>query len=161
MLIEVERKFLVRSDGWRRDCAGTKAVRLRQGYLTKGDVTVRVRICGHGESASLAVKGRRQHASRLEFEFPIPVAEAEELLRHLAPRSLLEKARHVLSYRGHLWNVDEFRGPLEGIVLAEIELTEPVDRFDVPDWIGSEVTGDEHYSNSVLAEAGPLLEETQ
>lgn len=155
--IEIERKFLVRGEGWRQAWAGEAAQHLRQGYLTRGDVTVRVRIRGDGDSASLTIKGRRRQTSRLEFELPIPVTEAEELLRRLAPRSQIEKVRHSVYHHGHLWNVDEFKGAHAGLVLAEIELTCPSEQFDLPDWIGSEVTGDERYSNSVLAETGGPL----
>jgi len=159
MCIEIERKFLVRGEGWRADCEG--ALHLRQGYLARGDVTVRVRIRGDGEAASLAVKGKRLQTSRLEFEFPIPVAEAEEMLRELAPRSLVEKTRYKLRYRGFAWCVDEFRGRHAGLVMAEIELPHPCALFDVPDWVGRDVTSEERYSNSFLAEMAPARAEIE
>lgn len=155
MAIELERKFLVTGEGWRRQAQGP-GQRYRQGYLAKGDVTVRVRIRGEGEGASLTVKSRRRGIMRLEFEYAIPVADAETLLRKLAPRSLVEKTRYKLRYRGHVWSVDEFRGRHAGLVLAEIELAHPCALFDVPDWVGQDVTSQERYSNSCLAQlAGP------
>jgi adenylate cyclase len=152
MPIEIERKFLVTGEGWRGDIQASDTWHYRQGYLARGDVTVRVRICGDGEGASLAIKGRRHSMSRPEFEYPIPVAEAEEMLRKLAPQSLLEKTRHAVTHRGHVWSVDEFAGAHAGLVLAEIELSDPFEPFDVPDWIGREVTGEARYRNSILAE---------
>jgi len=155
MAIELERKFLVTGESWRRQMQGP-GQRYRQGYLAKGDVTVRVRIRGHNEGASLTIKSRRRGIMRLEFEYAIPVADAETMLRKLAPRSLVEKTRYKLRYRGHAWSVDEFRGRHAGLVLAEIELPHPCALFDVPDWVGEDVTSQERYSNSFLAQqAGP------
>lgn len=153
MAIELERKFLVTGEGWRSQAQGP-GQRYRQGYLAKGDVTVRVRIRGHNEGASLTIKSRRRGIMRLEFEYAIPVADAETLLRKLAPHSLVEKTRHKLRYRGYVWGIDEFRGRHAGLVLAEIELPHPCALFDVPDWVGPDVTAEERYSNSFLAQDG-------
>ena len=156
MPIELERKFLVTADGWRQEALGRgPGQRYRQGYLARGDVTVRVRIRGNGEGASLTIKSRRRGIMRLEFEYAIPVVDAETLLRKLAPSSLVEKTRYKLRYRGHVWSIDEFRGHHAGLVLAEIELPHPCALFDVPDWVGEDVTNEERYSNSFLAQAGP------
>jgi adenylate cyclase len=160
MPIELERKFLVTGEGWRHETQGRgPGQRYRQGYLARGDVTVRVRIRGNGEGASLTIKSRRRGIMRLEFEYAIPVVDAETLLRKLAPHSLVEKTRYKLRYRGHVWSVDEFRGRHAGLVLAEIELAHPCALFDVPDWVGQDVTNEERYSNSFLAQSGPA--ETQ
>jgi adenylate cyclase len=158
MAIELERKFLVTGEGWRLQAYGP-GQRYRQGYLARGDATVRVRIRGNDEGASLTIKSRRRGIMRLEFEYAIPVADAETLLRKLAPHSLVEKTRYNMRYRGFAWSVDEFKGRHAGLVLAEIELPHPCAMFDVPDWIGRDVTNDECYSNSFLAQSGP--EETQ
>lgn len=156
MPIELERKFLVTGEGWRHETQGRgPGQRYRQGYLARGDVTVRVRIRGNGEGASLTIKSRRRGIMRLEFEYAIPVVDAETLLRKLAPHSLVEKTRYKLRYRGHVWSVDEFRGRHAGLVLAEIELAHPCALFDVPDWVGQDVTNEERYSNSFLAQSGP------
>jgi adenylate cyclase len=157
MPIELERKFLVTGEGWRQEAlARGPGQRYRQGYLAKGDVAVRVRIRGNGESASVTLKSRRRGIMRLEFEYAIPVVDAETLLRKLAPHSLVEKTRFKLRYRGHVWSIDEFRGRHAGLVLAEIELAHPCALFDVPDWVGQDVTNEERYSNSFLAQqAGP------
>jgi adenylate cyclase len=151
MAIELERKFLVTGEGWRHQVQAP-GQGYRQGYLAKGDVTVRVRIRGNNEGASLTIKGRRRGIMRLEFEYAIPVADAETLLRKLAPHSLVEKTRFKLRYRGHAWSVDEFQGRHAGLVLAEIELPHPCALFDVPDWVGQDVTSEERYSNSFLAQ---------
>jgi adenylate cyclase len=151
MAIELERKFLVTGESWRRQMQGP-GQRYRQGYLAKGDVTVRVRIRGHNEGASLTIKSRRRGIMRLEFEYAIPVMDAETLLRKLAPHSLVEKMRFKLRYRGYAWSVDEFMGRHAGLVLAEIELPHPCALFDVPDWVGQDVTSEERYSNSFLAQ---------
>jgi adenylate cyclase len=156
MPIELERKFLVTGEGWRQEAlARGPGQRYRQGYLAKGDVTVRVRIRGNGEGASLTIKSPRRGIMRLEFEYAIPVLDAETLLRKLAPHSLVEKTRYKMRYRGHVWSVDEFEGRHAGLVLAEIELPHPCALFDVPDWVGEDVTSDGRYSNSFLAQANP------
>jgi len=154
MAIELERKFLVTSESWRRQAQGP-GQRYRQGYLAKGDSTVRVRIRGNCETATLTIKSRRRGIMRLEFEYAIPVVDAETLLRKLAPRSLVEKTRYKMRYRGYAWSIDEFNGRHAGLVLAEIELPHPCALFDVPDWVGREVTGEPEYSNSQLADLGP------
>ena len=163
MAIELERKFLVVDEGWRRDALAHPAGQYyRQGYLAKGDATVRVRIRGAGESATLTIKSRRRGIMRLEFEYAIPVADAAVLLRKLAPRSLVEKTRYKMRYRGYVWSIDEFRERHAGLVLAEIELPHPCALFDVPDWVGREVTNEECYSNSFLADmGGPKTEAEQ
>jgi adenylate cyclase len=153
MPIELERKFLVTGQGWRQECQGRgPGQRYRQGYLARGDVTVRVRIRGEREGATLTIKSRRRGIMRLEFEYAIPVADAETFLRKLAPGSLVEKTRYKMRYRGHIWSVDEFRGRHAGLVMAEIELAHPCAQFDVPDWAGEDVTNQERYSNSFLAQ---------
>lgn len=146
MGIEIERKFLVRGQGWRQG----QAQRYSQGYLNRAaERTVRVRIAG--EQAFLTIKGRSQGASRLEFEYPVPLADAQALLQ-LCEGPLIEKTRYTLEQDGLRWEVDEFHGENAGLVLAEVELASEDQTITRPDWLGEEVTGDERYYNSRLSE---------
>lgn len=146
MGIEIERKFLPAGEGWRG--LGTPTL-MRQGYLVADAVrTVRVRI--EGERAVITVKGKSTGASRGEWEYPIPVADAAELLAGLCEQPLVEKIRHRIDVAGHTWEVDEFLGENAGLVVAEIELGAEDEAFEKPDWIGQEVTGEKRYYNSSL-----------
>jgi len=146
MGVEIERKFLLASDAWR---TLGQPVLLRQGYLSSDPArTVRVRI--EGDQATLTIKGRSQGATRGEWEYPIPLAEATELLERLCQQPLIEKYRRRIPVAGHVWEVDEFLGANQGLVVAEIELNAEDDAFDKPDWIGAEVTHDKRYFNSSL-----------
>ncbi len=149
MGIEIERKFLV-SDGTWRAVAGAGAP-CRQGYLALGPpASVRVRIMG-GE-AKLNIKQATLAIRRAEFEYPIPLEDAEELLaKHCADRRV-EKTRYYISLGAHTWEVDVFDGANAGLVLAEIELAAEEDTFARPSWLGAEVSGDPRYLNSSLAE---------
>ncbi|ADC62180.1 CYTH domain-containing protein [Allochromatium vinosum] len=149
MAIEIERKFLVVGDGWRDQVEDE--IRLVQGYLTEdARTTVRVRI--RGETAYLTIKGATQGISRLEFEYPIPVADAETLLHELAVSPLIEKIRYRVRHGGHLWELDVFAGANAGLVLAELELETVDEVFARPDWLGSEVSDDPRYFNVNLAQ---------
>lgn len=146
MGVEIERKFLPASEAWRGQGIPT---RMRQGYLVADPVrTVRVRI--EGERAVITIKGKSTGASRGEWEYEIPVADAAELLDGLCEQPQVEKIRHRIEYAGHTWEVDEFLGLNAGLVVAEIELAAEDEAFDKPDWIGAEVTGDKRYYNSSL-----------
>jgi CYTH domain-containing protein len=145
MATEIERKFLVHGEGWRQG-AGT---RISQGYLNRDKArTVRVRIAGN--EAFLAIKGVSRGASRAEFEYPIPLADAEQLLT-LSDGPIVEKNRYVIDHEGSTWEVDEFRGDNAGLVVAEIELTSEDQPFSRPPWLASEVTEDSRYYNANLA----------
>lgn len=147
MGIEIERKFLVKGEGWR----GTPGTEIRQGYLSRDkERTVRVRTTG--DRAYLTVKGLTKGAVRPEFEYEIPLADARELLKLCLPL-LIEKRRHIVEYRGSRWEVDEFSGAHAGLVLAEIELQAPDQPFARPAWLGAEVTDDPRYCNSTLSTA--------
>ena len=146
MGVEIERKFLVANDGWRE--LG-EPVLLRQGYLSLDPArVVRVRI--EGDKAFLTIKGKSQGATRGEWEYPIPVAEASELLDTLCQPPLIEKFRRRIPAGPHTWEVDEFLGANAGLVVAEIELASEDEAFDRPDWLGSEVTHEARYFNSRL-----------
>lgn len=145
MAIEIERKFLVLNDGWRT----TDGVLYRQGYLNRDKLrTVRVRQAG--DQAFLTIKGKTTGISRTEFEYPIPVAEAQDLLG-LCDGSLIEKIRHKVTYAGLLWEVDEFLGDNAGLVVAEVELTSAEQAIELPAWVGVEVSNDPKYYNSNLS----------
>jgi adenylate cyclase len=151
MATEIERKFLVNGAPWRND----PGVRLTQGYLSRDkERTVRVRIAG--DKAFLTIKGVPRGATRAEFEYAIPVSDAEQLLK-LSDGPIIEKNRHLLVHDGSTWEVDEFLGDNAGLVLAEIELTSEDQSFSRPPWLGTEVTHDLRYYNSSLA-AHPYLE---
>ena len=146
MGVEIERKFLLRGDGWR---ALGEPVLLRQGYLSSNpDRTVRVRI--EGGQGSMTIKGRSVGATRGEWEYPIPLIDANELLDRLCEQPIIEKYRRRIPVGGHTWEVDEFLGANQGLVVAEIELESEEQQFDKPDWIGDEVTDDRRYFNSSL-----------
>lgn len=145
MGVEVERKFLVQGIGW---VTGT-GVLYRQGYLNRDKTrTVRVRIAG--DAAFLTVKGVSVGATRAEFEYAIPLTDAEGLLA-LCDGPLIEKTRHLVRVDGTLWEVDVFAGDNAGLVVAEVELTAEDQPFARPDWLGAEVTHDVRYFNSNLA----------
>jgi len=146
MGVEIERKFLLVGDEWR---ALGQPVLLRQGYLSATpERTVRVRI--EGEQGVLTIKSKSEGASRGEWEYPIPLNDATELLERLCERPLVEKYRRRIGYAGFVWEVDEFLGENAGLVVAEIELPSQDAAFDRPAWIGQEVTADKRYYNSNL-----------
>lgn len=145
MAVEIERKFLVTGDAWRN----TAAVYFCQGYLNRSkERTVRIRVAG--EQGFLTIKGKSSGASRTEFEYEIPLADAKQMLL-LCDGPLIEKYRRKISYEGMVWEVDEFLGANEGLVVAEIELESEDQPFTKPDWVGEEVTQDARYYNSNLS----------
>ncbi len=143
---EIERKFLLRDDSWQ---AGADGKRYRQGYLSAAvERNVRVRIIG--ERGFLTVKGRAEGITRLEFEYEIPLADAEKMLDVLCLKPLIEKTRFKVEHSGLTWEIDRFAGDNAGLVVAEIELTEEAQEFELPPWVGREVTDDPRYLNSNL-----------
>lgn len=147
MAAEIERKFLVKGDSWRS--LGTGKV-YRQGYIsTVNGITVRVRIAG--ENGYLTIKGKTQGMTRQEFEYPIPVEDAKMMLDTLCDRPLIEKIRYKIYLEDLLWEVDEFLGENQGLILAEVELNDDKQKIELPDWLDREVTGDLRYYNSNLA----------
>ncbi|MDZ4815156.1 MAG: CYTH domain-containing protein [Verrucomicrobiota bacterium] len=145
MAKEIERKFLVLKKPWKTT---DRKVKCWQGYLAFDPVTVRVRTMG--PKAFLTIKGRTKGFTRDEFEFPIPLKQANELLTSLCGRPV-EKVRHYVKHKGHLWEVDEFQGDNKGLIIAEIELISEREKFDRPAWLGNEVTDDHRYYNSHLS----------
>lgn len=148
MAIEIERKFLVSGDGWRQHVI--RGERLKQGYLSTGNgVTVRIRTIDD-DRAFITIKGGGSALARAEFEYPIPIADARQLLGHCTGIPIT-KHRHVLDLPGGDWIVDVFEGRHEGLVLAEVELQAPTGDLALPGWLGREVTGDPQFYNSSLA----------
>ncbi len=146
MGIEIERKFLVRGDTWKAQ--GTKSL-LRQAYLSSyPERLVRVRV--EGDAATLTIKGKTHGATRREWEYSIPLADAHELLDALCERPVIEKYRYRISHEEMIWEVDEFLGENAGLVVAEIELADEGQTFAMPPWVGQEVTSDPRYFNSNL-----------
>lgn len=145
MGLEIERKFLVTSEAWR---VGTPTLFV-QGYLSR-DVqnTVRVRVAG--QQAMLTVKGKTHGISRAEYEYEIPLADAQEMLK-LCEGPLIEKNRWLLKAGQLTWEIDEFLGLNAGLVIAEIELEHEAQTFSLPDWVGKEVSDDSRYFNSNLS----------
>ena len=147
MPVEHERKFLVTSEAWKQAGSGLLCI---QGYIAKGEkAIVRVRIMGN--KGFLTVKENCAGLSRLEYEYAIPVAGAEEMLRSLAQDGLIEKMRYKLEHLGKVWEIDEFLGQNKGLVIAEIELSSAEETFSAPAWLGKEVTSDSRYYNANLA----------
>jgi len=147
MGMEIERKFLLRDDTWREEAdPGTV---FRQGYLgSDPERTVRVRLAG--ERAWLTIKGASHGARRAEFEYAIPVDDAQQLLGLCLP-TVIDKTRYRVTDAGHTWEVDVFAGANAPLVLAEVELTHDDEAVHLPAWIGDEVTGDPRYQNSQLS----------
>ena len=154
MGIEIERKFLPLNDAWR--AAAHKVVPMAQGYLNdlalvdSGAMQASVRVRIEGDVAFLNIKSRELGASRQEFEYPVPVEEAQALLK-LCVGGLVEKRRHYVQHAGHLWEIDEFLGDNAGLVVAEIELEAADEAFARPGWVGAEATHAPRYYNLALA----------
>jgi adenylate cyclase len=150
MPLEIERKFLVTGNGWR--IGDPPGARFCQGYLAQGLATAQratVRIRRADNRACVTIKGRRQGVTRAEFEYVIPVEDAEELLR-MCSKPLIEKTRYRVHHADHVWAVDVFDGANKGLVMAEIELSDPDEPFSRPEWLGREVTHERRYQNSML-----------
>jgi adenylate cyclase len=148
MAQEIERKFLLTSDAWRGQVRASACY--RQGYLSNsGRCSVRVRVAG--DKAYLNIKSATLDIVRTEYEYPIPVAEAEEMLAQLCSGLLIEKTRHFVDFGGFVWEIDVFEGVNRGLVIAEIELADRDAEFPRPPWAGAEVSDDPRYYNVYLA----------
>ncbi len=148
-MFEIERKFLVLNNSFKDKAVNKK--RIVQGYLNSHpERTVRIRI--KGETGYLTIKGKGNDAgtTRIEWEKEISLQEAKQLLR-LCEKGSIEKIRYEVPYGSHLFEVDEFYGNNEGLIIAEIELSDENERFEKPDWLGKEVTGDKKYYNAYLS----------
>lgn len=146
MATEIERKYLVLEETWRSRAVGMV---FRQGYLsTVKERTVRVRVVG--DLGYLTVKGLTVGSVRTEFEYQVPITDAEQMLDELCEQPLIEKTRYVIEENGLTWEIDEFAGANEGLIVAEVELGDESQQVDPPDWVGEEVTNDARYFNANL-----------
>ena len=146
MGVEIEKKFLLTGKDWKKLDEGTA---YRQGYLNSvKERTVRVRTID--DKGFLTIKGISVGATRVEYEYEIPVADAKNLLDDLCEKPIIEKNRYKITHGGFVWEIDEFFGENEGLVVAEIELESEDQTFEKPEWVGEEVTGDPRYFNSNL-----------
>ena len=144
MGIEKEHKYLVRSDEYK--AAAHSRYSIRQGYLSRNPDSV-VRVRTRDDKGFLTVKGRNTGDTRQEFEYEIPLADAEQMLA-LCQGTIIDKTRFIISYKGHIWEVDEFHGLHKGLVIAEIELAADNEGYTLPPWVGENVTGNPAYYNS-------------
>ena len=142
MPLEIERKFLLVNDGWKNGV--TRRICIRDGLIASNNGNkARVRISD--SNATITLKSRRRGPSRTEFEYSIPYSDAEEMLRTMCDGQILDKVRHLIIHAGAVWHVDVYEGILNGVVLAEVELQHANQKFELPDWVGEEVTGDPRY----------------
>lgn len=150
MAIEIERKFLLRDERWRAEV--TRSESMHQGYLAGSEhCSVRIRVTDR--DARINIKSATLGITRSEFEYVVPLADAEEMLNSLCGDRTLRKTRHYLHHAGHEWEIDEFHGANAGLVVAELELGTVDEQFATPAWLGEEVSDDPRYYNSRLVEA--------
>jgi len=148
MGIEVERKFLLNDDAWRSTILSSIA--MRQGYLSnEQNCSVRVRTTS--DRAWLNIKSVTVGTQRQEFEYEISLVDGNQILDTLSRKPLIEKTRHIVEVGQHLWEIDEFSGDNDGLIIAEIELEDPDEAFEKPTWLGEEVTFDPRYYNTKLS----------
>ena len=146
MGVEIERKFLLKNEDWRSEVRSKTTI--KQGYLnSEKERTVRIRV--RNDKGYLTVKGENKNATRQEFEYEIPVEDAESMLL-LCQKPIIEKIRSLITVEGKTWEIDDFGGENQGLILAEIELEYEDEQFIIPSWIGEEVTDDPRYFNSSL-----------
>ena len=147
MAVEIERKFRTKGVDF---LANQEGERLTQGYLSHDPrATVRLRV--QGDRAWLTIKGKTHGASRSEFEYPIPTADAHAMLEEMCPEGVIDKTRYRIRVGEHVWEVDQFHGDNRGLVVAEVELDSEDQPFERPPWLGEEVTDDPRYYNSALS----------
>ena len=143
---EIERKYLTIDESWREEVS--RSMRIAQGYLCSRRVTARVRVCDNRGILTFKSKSRDGGLSRFEWERTIPLGVAERLLARCS--GVVDKVRHIVEYEGHTFEIDEFRGENEGLVVAEVELSDCNEKIALPPWIGDEVTGIRCFYNSFL-----------
>lgn len=147
MATEIEHKYLVTSDEFKQQACSCSEI--TQGFLSRDpERTVRVRI--RDDKGYITIKGKGTGAAHPEFEYEIPLDDARQMLPLCQP-PIIEKTRHIVIHKGNRWEVDEFHGQLQGIVLAELEVPNEDYTFPLPPFVGQEVTGDRRYYNSQLA----------
>jgi adenylate cyclase len=148
MAVEIEHKFLLANNDWRERV--THSIRYRQGYLSS-QPTSSIRVRTSDEHAWLNIKSATIGTQRHEYEYEIPLADANEILDTLCKKPLIEKIRYFVNDNEHLWEIDEFEGDNQGLIVAEIELSDVSENFVKPSWLGTEVTDDLRYYNNNLS----------
>jgi len=144
--LEIERKFLVKNNAWQK---GAKGIDYQQGYLsTYPSRTVRVRV--EGKAGKITIKGKKKGIAGDEFEYDIPVDDAKYLLKNLCKQPTIQKIRYKIPFKGLVWEVDVFYGQNKGLVIAEVELESTDQKYNMPKWIGKEVTKDRRFRNANL-----------
>jgi adenylate cyclase len=147
MATEIERKFLVKNENWKQNVESES--RIKQGYLARQkNATIRVRVAKG--KALLNIKSATSGISRSEFEYEIPIDDAEALLQTVAEQPFIDKTRYKVRCGAHLWDLDVFEGENSGLIMAEVELQSENEPFELPDWAGTEVSGDSRYYNANL-----------
>jgi adenylate cyclase len=149
MATEIEHKFLLANNDWRKNIQ--KSIKYKQGYLNSQPTSsIRVRITD--SQAWLNIKSATIGTQRLEFEYEIPISDAEEIINILCSKPLIEKTRHFVPHEDNIWEIDEFECDNQGLIIAEIELTEAGKAFTKPQWVGAEVTDQlRYYNNNLVA----------
>ena len=148
MPTETEHKYLVKHERWKK-ISPEKSIEIKQGYLlTDPEKTIRVRT--KNGKGFFTIKGKTNKSSRPEFEYEIPLEDAEELIRKFCS-AVVEKTRHLVHFEGKLWEVDEFKGANRGLIVAEIELKDEDEKYALPEWVDKNVTEDPRYANSNLS----------
>lgn len=147
MATEIERKFLLRDDSWRAEADSSETI--RQGYLAGSEKSsIRIRIAD--DQANINIKSATLGVTRQEYEYPIPLSDANELLDSLSEGPLIEKTRYHVHHGNHHWEIDVFSGDNEGLIVAEVELENIDENFERPGWLGEEVSNDTCYYNVCL-----------
>tara|TARA_B100001113_G_scaffold248503_2_gene204640 strand:+ start:4217 stop:4681 length:465 start_codon:yes stop_codon:yes gene_type:complete len=147
MAIEIERKYLVKSPPLH---LAEKRFHIKQGYIVNDQKQV-IRIREKGDEYFLTIKGNQIGISRLEYDFPISKKDANELISNFCRDTIIEKTRHYLRFKDHIWEIDEFHKKNQGLVVAEIELNSENENFELPSWVEKEVTSEKKYYNMNLA----------
>lgn len=149
MAYEIERKFLLKTDGWRKQIS--KTLNIKQAYFCNTDKTsLRIRVSD--KQAFISAKTMTRDIRRHEFEYEIPHADGEFMIQHMCMGSAIIKQRYLVNMHPHVWEIDEFFGDNEGLVVAEIELQHEAENFTKPDWVGEEVSNQDRYFNMALVE---------
>jgi adenylate cyclase len=144
---EIEHKFTVVNDSWKQTV--TRSARFRQGYMgTDEKASVRIRL--EDDKANINIKSATLGIQRMEYEYQIPVDDANEMLNSLCHKPIIEKTRYFVPYKGKTWEVDVFEGDNDGLVVAEIELNDENESFELPEWAGEDVSHDTRYYNVCL-----------
>ena len=147
MGVEIERKFIVNGNAWRKDA---KALPFVQAYIPASGATVRARIAG--EEAFLTIKGPSTGISRAEYEYKIPVEDATEMMATICAKFIIKKTRYFVKYKGKDWVIDEFNELNKGLIIAEVELESEDENIELPEWIAEEVSIKPQYTNSYLSQ---------